>query len=138
MMPTRPPTFYNITPVNLAGLTVVDLGEMDEGSSEVASIRHSSLPPVTETPLQTRTQHDNIRQRKHRSQSTFTGTPIPSVERDDETDHGNDSADSESVSETQPEPTLSTGDNLAMVSCHDRFAFSVRYNTYIVWEPGQC
>ncbi len=114
-MPTRPPTFYNITPVNLAGLTVVDLGEMDEGS-EVASSRHPSLPPVTETRLQTQTQHDNIRQRRHRSLSTFTGTPIPPVESNNETDHEDDSANLEPIRETQPKPSLRTGDNLAMVS----------------------
>jgi hypothetical protein len=41
-----PLVFSNITPVNPNGITVVDLGEMDEGL-EVA--RHSSLPPISPT-----------------------------------------------------------------------------------------
>jgi hypothetical protein len=41
-----PPLFFNITPLNPDGMTVVDLGEMDEG---LETTRHSSLPPMSPT-----------------------------------------------------------------------------------------
>ena len=52
MIPNKPRMFFNITPINLNGVTVVDLGEMDEGLEET---RDSSLPPVSLT----RAQHEH-------------------------------------------------------------------------------
>lgn len=45
-MHNKPLLFFNITPVNPDGITVVDLGEMDEG---LEVTRHSSLPPISPT-----------------------------------------------------------------------------------------
>ena len=51
MLPQKPLTFDNITPVNPNGMTVVDLGEMDEGPglAHNVSTHHVSLPPIVET-----------------------------------------------------------------------------------------
>jgi hypothetical protein len=46
MMRHKPLLFFNITPMNPNGMTVVDLGDMDEG---LETTRHSSLPPVSPT-----------------------------------------------------------------------------------------
>jgi hypothetical protein len=46
MMPHKPLLFFNITPINPNGVTVVDLGDMDEG---LEMTRHTSLPPVSPT-----------------------------------------------------------------------------------------
>ncbi|KAF8493098.1 hypothetical protein F5888DRAFT_1636873 [Russula emetica] len=46
MMHHKPLLFSNITPVNPNGMTVVDLGDMDEG---LETTRHSSLPLVSPT-----------------------------------------------------------------------------------------
>jgi len=74
----KPLMFFNITPINPTGLTIVDLGRMDEGSapnldnSAVAQValsrqnseaaRYTSLPP--ETQLQ---RHEHIRGGRHNS-----------------------------------------------------------------------
>jgi hypothetical protein len=70
MIHSKPRIFFNITPVNPTGLTVVDLGEMDEGH-EVA--RFSSLPPRS----QKRSEH-TPRQGRHQSLPPMTGTIGPS------------------------------------------------------------
>lgn len=56
----RPPLFINITPVNPNGVTVIDLGQMDEG---LETTRHSSLPPP-ESPSQ-ETHENKLRGRRH-------------------------------------------------------------------------
>ena len=118
----KPLTFFNITPINPTGLTIVDLGRMDEDSapnlddSAVAqatvarqnseAARHTSLPP--ETRLQ---RHEHIRGGRHNSLPPKTVTirhasPIPSANVS-ETDSDNDSVDSveEASSMAKDSPT---------------------------------
>lgn len=117
----KPLTFFNITPINPTGLTVVDLGRMDEDSapnlddSAVAQVarqnseaaRHTSLPP--ETRLQ---RHEHVRGGRHNSLPPKTArvtirrpSPIPSA-NGSETDGDNDSVDSvEEASSMEGSPT---------------------------------
>jgi hypothetical protein len=44
MILSRPRQFFNVTPINHMGITVVDLGDMDEG---MEAPRSSSLPPTS-------------------------------------------------------------------------------------------
>jgi hypothetical protein len=44
MILSKPRQFFNVTPINQMGITVVDLGDIDEGSE---APRSSSLPPTS-------------------------------------------------------------------------------------------
>jgi hypothetical protein len=119
MMHPKPLPFFNITPINPTGLTIVDLGRMDEdsapnlGHSAVAQVsrqnseaaRYTSLPP--ETRLQ---RHERVGGGRHNSLPPKTVTvrhasPIPSG-GGSETDGDNGGVESaDSVEETEDGPT---------------------------------
>lgn len=91
----KPAIFFKITPVNPIGITIVDLGEMDDVQPASLARRHSSLPP---TATETRTSH-NAREGRYGSLPPKIVTivsPSPSFE----------------ASETDGE-----GDNTTRVSC---------------------
>jgi hypothetical protein len=44
MIPRKPCQFFNVTPINQMGITVVDLGDIDKGSEVPHSL---SLPPTS-------------------------------------------------------------------------------------------
>lgn len=116
MIHPKPLPFFNITPINPTGLTIVDLGQMESmyeahEDSAVAQVpvarpsqisrqnqnseaaRYTSLPPVSR--LQ---RHEHARGGRHNSlppKTVTTGhaSPIPS-DNGSETDGDNDSVDS--------------------------------------------
>lgn len=69
MSSQKPPVFYNITPVNPNGMTLVDLGEMVEN---LEPTRHSSLPPPASPILATR---------EHKSRGVRHGSLPPNTTR---------------------------------------------------------
>jgi hypothetical protein len=121
MVHPKPLTFFNITPINPTGLTIVDLGRMDEDSapnlddSAVAQVarqnseaaRYASLPP--ESRLQ---RHEHVRGGRHNSLPPKMVTirhasPIPPSANVSETDDDNDGVDSieEASSMVEDSPT---------------------------------
>ena len=109
----KPLTFFNITPINPTGMTIVNLGRMDEDSAlnlghlAVAQVarqnseaaRYTSLPP--ETRLQS---HEHVRGGRHKSLPPKTVTmrdtsPILSTSG---SETGGDSDGVGSVEETLP------------------------------------
>jgi hypothetical protein len=116
MIRTKPPIFFNITPVNSTGMTAVDLGEMDESFE---GPRHSSLPPVTTPVTETHRQTDNTRGGRHRSlppkiMAMEPAHPVSAVEDSDTGGETDDSANSVLSGETGPSPRK--GDNRPKVS----------------------
>jgi len=106
MIHTRPPIFFNITPLNPTGVTVVDLGEMD-GSFEGA--RYSSLPPVTTPVTETHWQTNNARGGRHQSlpptmMAIKPAHPVSAVENSETSRETDDSADSVLSEEIGPSP----------------------------------
>ena len=82
-----PLLYFNITPANPNGTTVVDLGEMDEGLEVARQSCHSSLPPLSPTQA---THQQRPREARHGSlPPTLTQTRFLSpVEGIDEVSEG--------------------------------------------------
>ncbi len=70
MILSKPRQFFNITPINQMGMTVVDLGDIDEGSE---APRSSSLPPTSVKLFE-----DISRETRHKSLPRTTGAIRPS------------------------------------------------------------
>jgi hypothetical protein len=105
MIHPQPPIFFKVTPVNPIGMTVVDLGEMDN-VLPVQVARHSSLPPVTETRSQLAGEH-SFAGGRHRSLPPKTVTisaTSPTTIEDSETDGERDHS-ANSVDQLEPSPT---------------------------------
>ena len=113
MIHPQPPIFFKITPVNPIGMTVVDLGEMDNvlPVQVPRQSRYSSLPPVMETQTQHAGEH-SFAEGRHRSlppKMVTTSAASPDVE-DSETDGETN------CSVKQPRPSSRKGKKTAMVS----------------------
>src|ERR1700761_3981134 len=77
----RPRQFFNVTPINQIGITVVDLGDIDEG---MEAPRSSSLPPTSVKLFE-----DISRDSRHKSlpctiEDIWPKTPSSSEESDEE------------------------------------------------------
>jgi hypothetical protein len=130
MLPQKPLTFYNITPVNPNGMTVVDLGEMDEGPGLAHNVStcHISLPPIVETRTQP---HSNLKGARHKSlppkavriesgSAISTGSVISSIEETDSGADNNSALGIEEMGRSLAGPSSAgrsstMGNNLAMV-----------------------
>jgi hypothetical protein len=110
MMHPQPPIFFKVTPVNPIGMTVVDLGQMDN-ALPVQVPRHSSLPPVTETRTRHAGEH-SFAEGRHRSlpPKMVTISAASSAIEDSETDGETNG------SVKQPGPSSRKGKKIATVS----------------------
>ena len=107
MIHPKPAIFFKITPVNPAGMTIVDLGETDDVSPAPVARRHSSLPPGTDVSR-------DYREGRHRSLPPKAVTLIsPSASfEDSETD-----GESEISSARELDSSPGKEDNTTRVSC---------------------
>jgi len=145
----KPLTFFNITPINLTMITIVDLGRMDGdlvpnlGNSRVATvacqISHQNLEAAHYTSLPPESwlrHHEHARGGRYNSLPSKTVTigdasPIPSA-NGSETDGDNDSVDN--IEETMP----------SLIMEHDPtnvgylWPIFIPYNAYLVYGAGLC
>ena len=145
----KPLTFFNITPINPTGLTIVDLGRMDEDSapnlddSAVAQVarQNSDAAHYTFLPPETRLQrHEHVRGGRHNSlppkmarviiRHTVT-SPIPSANVS-ETDGDNDSVDG------VEEAPLVVEDSPTNVSYPWPICILYSAHLRVVYESGPC
>jgi hypothetical protein len=110
MIHPKPAIFFKITPVNPAGMTIVDLGEMDDISPALVARRHLSLPPVVDV---SHVDYDS-REGRHKSLPPKAVTILsPSPPHEDlETD-----GESKISSIGESDASLRKGDNTTRVSC---------------------
>jgi len=113
----KPQIFFNITPINPTGMTIVDLGRMEEspdpdlGHSAVAQVAHqnSEAARYMSSPPETRLQrHEHIRGGRHNSlppkMVAIRHAPLISSATSSERDSDSDGVDG--VEETMPSPML--------------------------------
>lgn len=118
----KPRIFFNVTPIHPTGMTLVDLGEMDE-DLELTRTRYSSLPP---TPTQSEHKRKEAR---HQSLPPLTGDtaptlPLPSLEE----------ADESGGSAEEMEPPLTKEGNRTKV----RRLLLIQCGAHISWIDRRC